>query len=366
MEFGLDGSQRSLKEDARKFFARNCPIAEVRRLTETEHAYDADLWTKMADQGYQGLIFPEEYGGLGLSIFELVLILEECGRAALPGPFFSTVALAGAVLNATGSEEQKEKYLAPISTGEARSTLAILEANPSWNPADAQLCAVDGKLTGEKLFVTDAGVADSIVVVARDGVYVVEAGSAGLSIVPMQGIDLARKIYAVKFDHTPAEKLAKPEGLARGLEIASVAAVGELVGCMQAMLDLTVEYAKERKQYGKAIGSFQAVQHQCADSYIETESSRSAAYYAAWALGEQTEDASVAASIAKVYASDAGRTVGNRSIQCHGGIGFTWESDLHLYYRRAKALETLLGDATFHRERIACMVIDKTAAKGAQ
>ena len=155
----------------------------------------------------------------------------------------------------------------------------------------------------------------------------------------MQGIDLARKIYAVKFDNTPAEKLAKPEGLARGLEIASVAAVGELVGCMQAMLDLTVEYAKERKQYGKPIGSFQAVQHQCADSYIETESSRSAAYYAAWALGEQTEDASVAASIAKVYASDAGRTVGNRSIQCHGGIGFTWESDLHLYYRRAKALK---------------------------
>ena len=213
---------------------------------------------------------------------------------------------------------------------------------------------------------TDAGVADSIVVVARDGVYVVEAGCSGLSIVPMLGIDLARKIYAVKFDSTPAEKLAKPEGLARGLEIASVAAVGELVGCMQAMLDLTVEYAKERKQYGKPIGSFQAVQHQCADSYIETESSRSAAYYAAWALGEQTEDASVAASIAKVYASDAGRTVGNRSIQCHGGIGFTWESDLHLYYRRAKALETLLGDATFHRERIACMVIDKTAAKGAQ
>ena len=332
-------------------------------MTETEHAYDADLWTKMADQGYQGLIFPEEYGGLGLSIFELVLILEECGRAALPGPFFSTVALAGAVLNSTGSEEQKEKYLAPITSGEARSTLAILEANPSWNPADAQLCAVDGKLSGEKLFVTDAGVADSIVVIARDGVYVVEAGSAGLSIVPMQGIDLARKIYAVKFDNTPAEKLAKPEGLARGLEVASVAAVGELVGCMQAMLDLTVEYAKERKQYGKPIGSFQAVQHQCADSYIETESSRSAAYYAAWALGEQTEDASVAASIAKVYASDAGRTVGNRSIQCHGGIGFTWESDLHLYYRRAKALETMLGDATFHRERIACMVIDKTAGR---
>ena len=362
MEFGLDGSQRSLKEDARKFFARNCPVAEVRRLIDTEHAYDADLWAKMADQGYQGLIFPEEYGGLGLSIFELILILEECGRAALPGPFFSTVALAGAVLNACGSDEQKRKYLEPICIGEARSTLALLEADASWNPADLQLTASGGKLTGEKLFVTDAGVADSIVVVAKDGIYVVEAGAPGLSIVPMVGIDLARKIYAVKFDNTPAEKLANPEGLMRGLEIASVCAVGELVGCMQAMLDLTVEYAKERKQYGKAIGSFQAVQHQCADSYVETESSRSAAYYAAWSLGENTEDASVASSIAKVYASDAGRTVGNRSIQCHGGIGFTWESDLHLYYRRAKALETMLGDATFHRERIACLVVDKAAA----
>jgi alkylation response protein AidB-like acyl-CoA dehydrogenase len=362
MEFVLDGSQRSLKEDARKFFARNCPIAEVRRITETEHAYDADLWAKMADQGYMGLIFPEEYGGLGLSIFELILILEECGRAVLPGPFFSTVVLAGAVLDAAGSDEQKEKYLAPICMGEARSTLAILEADPSWKPADAKLKAVDGKLTGEKLFVTDAGVADTIVVAAKDGVYVVEAGAPGLTIVPMLGIDLARKIYAVKFDGTPAEKLASPENLTRALEIASVAAVGELVGCMQAMLDLTVEYAKERKQYGKPIGSFQSVQHQCADSYVETESSRSAAYYAAWALGEKTEDASVASSIAKVYASDAGRTVGNRSIQCHGGIGFTWESDLHLYYRRAKALETMMGDATFHRERIACMVIDKAPA----
>lgn len=365
MDFGLDGSQRSLKEDARKFFARNCPIAEVRRLTETEHAYDADLWNKMAEQGYQGLIFPEEYMGLGLSIFELALILEECGRAALPGPFFSTVVLAGTALDACGSDEQKQKYLTPICTGEARSTLAILEANSSWNPADAQLAAADGKLTGEKLFVTDAGVADSIVVVAKDGVYVVEAGAPGLSITPMLGIDLARKIYAVKFDGTPAEKLANPEGITRALQIASVAAASELVGCMQAMLDLTVEYAKERKQYGKVIGSFQAVQHQCADSYIETESSRSAAYYAAWALGVNADDAPVASSIAKVYASDAGRTVGNRSIQCHGGIGFTWESDLHLYYRRAKALETMMGDPVYHRERIACMVVDQPAAQSA-
>jgi alkylation response protein AidB-like acyl-CoA dehydrogenase len=365
MDFGLDGSQRSLKEDARKFFARNCPIAEVRRLMETPDAYDADLWNKMAEQGYQGLIFPEECMGLGLTVLELILILEECGRAVLPGPFFSTVVLGGSVINACGSDEQKQKYLTPICTGEARSTLAILEANPSWNPADAQLAAVDGKLTGEKLFVTDAAVANSIVVVAKDGVYVVEAGAPGLAIVPMEGIDLARKIYAVKFDNTPAEKLANPEGLTRALEIASVAAAGELVGCMQAMLDLTVEYAKERKQYGEAIGSFQAVQHQCADCYIETESSRSAAYYAAWALGVDNPDASVSSSIAKVYSSDAGRTVGNRSIQCHGGIGFTWESDLHLFYRRAKALETMLGDPIYHRERIARLVIDRPAAQPA-
>lgn len=362
MQFGLSESQGILRDSARKFFAGECPIAEVRKLMETPTAYDAVLWRKLAEQGYTGIIFPEEYGGAGTGIVELILLMEEAGRALLPGPFFSTVALAGTVLDACGSVEQKKKYLAPICRGEARATLALLESSASWDLADVQIAAASGKLTGEKLFVPDAGVADFIVVGAKNGVFVVETKAAGMRIEPMSGMDLARKLYAVKFQNSPAEQLSNDAGIARALDIATAALVAEMVGGMQRTLDLTVEYAKTRKQFGKPIGMFQAVQHQCADMYLETESSRSAAYYAAWALQESAPDAATAVSIAKMYASDASRTVGNRGIQVHGGMGFTWENDLHLYYRRAKASETMLGDATFHRERIARLVIDAAAA----
>jgi alkylation response protein AidB-like acyl-CoA dehydrogenase len=362
MQFGLSESQGILKDTARKFFAGECPIAEVRRLMKTDTAHDAALWTKLAEQGYTGIIFPEEFGGVGLGNVELALLMEEAGRALLPGPFFSTVALAGAVLNTAGSPEQKKKYLAPICHGQARSTLAMLEASASWDPADAKIDTAGSKLTGEKLFVPDAGVADSIVVVARDGAYVADAKAPGIKVSPMSGMDFTRKLYAVQFKQTPAEKLAHPGGLARGLDVAAAALSAELVGGMQRTLDLAVEYAKTRKQFGKPIGTYQAVQHQCADMYLETESARSAAYYAAWALEQNIPEAPVAVSIAKMYASDAGRTVGNRGIQIHGGMGFTWENDLHLYYRRAKSSETALGDATFHRERIARLVIDAGAA----
>ena len=362
MQFGLSESQQMLKDNARKFFSGECPMDQVRRLMETDTAFDGVLWAKMAEQGYTGIIFPEEYGGVGLGKVELILFMEEAGRALLPGPFFSTVALAGVVLDALGTTEQKKKYLAPICRGEARSTLAMLEASASWDPADVRIAAVNGKLTGEKLFVPDTAAADTILVVARNGVFLVDAKAPGITISPMSGMDLARKLYAVQFKDTPAEKLGETAGLSKALDVATAALVAEMVGGMQRVLDLTVEYAKMRKQFGKPIGMFQAVQHQCADMYLETENSRSAAYYAAWALEEHAPDAAVAVSIAKVYASDAGRTVGNRGIQVHGGMGFTWENDVHLYYRRAKASETMFGDATFHRERIARMVMDADPA----
>jgi alkylation response protein AidB-like acyl-CoA dehydrogenase len=365
MEFGLNESQEILKESARKFFAGECPIAEVRRLMETNTAFDAKLWAKLAEQGYTGIIFPEEFGGVGLGIVELILLMEEAGRALLPGPFFSTVALAGSALHAVANTEQKKKYLGPICRGEARATVALLEAAASWDPADIQMNAVNGKLKGEKLFVTDAAVADWIIVVARNGVFLVDAKASGVRIAPMLGMDLTRKIYCVQFEDTPAEKLGEVSGVSKALDVATAAIAAEMVGGMQRTLDLTVEYAKTRKQFGKPIGMFQAVQHQCADMYLETESSRSAVYYAAWALEENAPDAASAASIAKIYASDASRTVGNRGIQVHGGMGFTWENDIHLYYRRAKASETALGDATFHRERLARLVID-TGAVSAQ
>ncbi len=358
MQFGLSESQEFLKDSARKFFAGECPGAEVRRLMDTDSAYDAALWSKLTDQGYTGIVFPEEYGGVGLGKVELMLLLEEAGRALLPGPFFSTVVLAGSVLEAVSTPANKKKYLAPICRGEARATVAILEASASWNPQSVQLSAANGKLTGEKLFVPDAAIADFLVVVARNGVFVADSKARGVKITPMSAMDLTRKLYAVEFSNTPVEEIGTGKDLPRALDVATAALAAELVGGMQRALDLTVEYAKTRKQFGKPIGIFQAVQHQCADMYLETESARSAVYYAGWALQENSPDAANAVSIAKMYASDAGRTVGNRGIQIHGGMGFTWENDLHLYYRRAKASETAFGDATFHRERIASMVID--------
>ena len=358
MQFGLSESQEFLKDSARKFFAGECPSAEMRRLMETESGYDAALWSKLTDQGYTGIIFPEEYGGVGLGKVELMLLMEEAGRALLTGPFFSTVVLAGTVLDAVSTPANKEKYLAPICRGEVRATVAILEAGASWNPRDIQVSATNGHLSGEKFFVSDAAIADFIIVVARNGVFVVDSKARGLKISPMSGMDLTRKLYVVEFSNTPAEEIGSTKNLPQAFNIAAAALAAELVGGMQRTLEITVEYAKTRKQFGKPIGMFQAVQHQCADMYLETESSRSAVYYAGWALEENSPDAATAVSIAKMYASDAGRTVGNRGIQIHGGMGFTWENDVHLYYRRAKASETAFGDATFHRERIASMVID--------
>jgi len=364
MQFGLSESQEILKDNARKFFAGECPMNQVRKLAETGSAYDAGLWSKMAAQGFTGIIFPEEYGGMGMSVVDLILLMEEAGRALVPGPFFATVALAATVIDAVATDAQKKKYLAPICSGDARSTLAEMEAGAGWGSRVGEKTAVaNGKLTGEKLFVPDAGVADFLVVTAGGGVFVVQRNAPGMSVTPMPAMDLTRSVYAVRFDSTPAEKLGEASKMERATNVATAALVAEMVGGMQRILDMSVEYAKTRKQYGKAIGAFQAVQHQCADMYLETESSRSAAYYAAWALDHDPAQAATAVSIAKMYASDACRTVGNRGVQIHGGMGFTWENDLHLYYRRAKASETMLGDATFHRERIARLVID---APGAQ
>ena len=362
MQFGLSESQQILKDTARKFFAGESPIAAVRKAMETGTAYDAALWTKLAEQGFTGIITPEEYGGMGLGKVELVLLMEEAGYALLPGPFFSTVALAGSVIDACATPEQKKKYLQRIAAGQARATVALVEAAGSWDTDNLKISAAGGKLNGTKLFVTDASVADFIVVVASDDVFVVDAKAPGLHIEPMKGMDLARKIYAVEFKNMPAEKLGDPTGLAGALNVATAALCAEMTGGMQRTLELTVAYAKTRKQFGKPIGIFQAVQHLCADMYLETESSRSAAYYAAWALEENVPNAAASVSVAKMYASDAARNVGNRGIQVHGGMGFTWENDIHLYYRRAKASETMLGDGAFHRERIARMVIDGATA----
>ena len=356
MQFGLTETQQVLKNSAREFFSGECPMAEVRCLMETDTAYDASLWKKIGEHGWCGIIFPEEQDGLGLGMVELAAAMEEMGRALVPGPFLSGL-LAGAILNATGNPR-----LASLCRGEKKSTLALLESSARWDIDGVQMKAIDGN----KMFVPDAGVADFLIVAARMGadlvLSVVHAKAPGVCIRAAPAIDATRKLYEVTFRGVEGELLARGAAaesvLSRALDVATVALAAEMVGGMQKVLDVTVEYAKTRKQFGKPIGQFQAVQMHCADMLVLTESSRSAAYYAAYAVQNKLPEASVAVSIAKAYASDAYREVGNVGIQCHGGMGFTWENDLHLYYRRAKASELAFGDATYHRERIAQLVID--------
>jgi alkylation response protein AidB-like acyl-CoA dehydrogenase len=356
MQFGLSESQQILKNNARRFFAAECPMTEVRRISETGTAHDETLWRKMAEQGFLGVRIPEESGGMGLGMVELAALAEEMGRALVPGAFLSNVFAASAI-QAAGSTQ----HLAEIANGSRKATVALLESDASWSPDSVKMPPLDG----EKMFVADAGVADLFVLAARDGgdlgLYCVEAKNTAIT--PMPAMDLTRNLYKVAFHHASGELIAKGDAarqaLDRALDIATVTICAEMTGVMQRTLEIAVEYAKTRKQFGKPIGQYQAVQHQCADMLLWTESSRSATYYAAWAFENGASDARAAVSVAKAYASDVCREVGNRGIQVQGGMGFTWENDIHFYYRRAKANEIAFGDATFHRERIARLVIDK-------
>ena len=372
MDFDLSKPQKLLKDSARTFLGRECRPARVRELMETETAHDEDLWRSIAEQGWTGLCVPEEHGGLGLSLVELAVVAEEMGRACLPGAFISTLT-AAALIERAGSAEQRARYLAPIADGELKATVALLEEGASWDADSVKLVAAhDGgrfSLSGRKLFVPDAGAADLLICVARDGdglsLLPVARGAEGMTLKPMRSMDATRKLYEVSFEGVtlPEADALGADGDARGalrgaLEVATAALCAEMVGGMQWVLDTTVEYAKTRQQFGRPIGSFQAVQHQCADMLLMTESARSAAYYAAWALSEGDPSAGGAVSVAKAYCSDAYREVANRGVQVHGGIGFTWEHDLQLYYKRSKSSETLFGDATFHRERLARLIVD--------
>ena len=373
MDFDLSKPQKLLKESARALLARECGPGRVRELMATETAHDDGLWQALADQGWTGLTVPEEQGGLGLGLVEMAAVAEEMGRACLPGAFLSTL-FAAALVERAGSAEQRAKYLEPIAAGELKATVALLEEGASWDADAVRLGAsrASGSFTlnGRKLFVPDAEVADLLICVARDGdslvLLPVERGAEGLTVRPMPSMDATRKLYEVGFEGvTVAEGDALgADGDARGAlrgasEAATAVLCAEMVGGMQWLLDTTVEYAKTRQQFGRPIGSFQAVQHMCADMLLLTESARSAAYYAAWALTENDPAARAAVSVAKAYCSDAYREVANRGVQVHGGIGFTWEHDLQLYYKRSKSSETLFGDATFHRERIARLVVDE-------
>jgi len=371
MDFAFSEEQEMLRSSARTLLAKASPSAVVRKLMETEDAYDADLWKKLAEQGWTALGIPEEYGGFG-TFLDLVVILEETGRVLLPGPYFETMGMAVPAILEAGTEPQKQDALTAIATGSARATLAFTEPSGRWDADGVTLSAQrsgDGwKLNGTKLFVPGAGVADYMVVAARtrgsgeDGItlFLVKGRPAGMSVKPLSTLDMTHKWYEVKFDNVQlgADALmGEPDKgwtpLRRALDWATAGICAEMVGGAQKVLEDSVEYAKTRQQFGKPIGIYQAVSHKLADMLLEVESAKSVTYYAAWTVDADAPDRALACSIAKAYTSDAYRHATGSGIQVHGGIGFTWEHDMHLYFKRAKASEVTLGDPTFHRELVA-------------
>jgi alkylation response protein AidB-like acyl-CoA dehydrogenase len=371
VDFAFSEEQEMLRRSARDFLAKECTPAVVRRLMADGDSYDEGLWKKVAELGWTALGIPEEYGGIG-SFLDLVVVLEEAGRNLLPGPYFSTMALAVPALIEAGSEAQKKEALGAIAAGHARATLAFTEPSGRWDSSGIALQARpagDGwRLDGVKLFVPDAAVADYTVVAARTregdegGVtlFLVKGRPEGMTVTPLKTLDMTRRWYEVRFDGLELGKdsLMGAEGegwtpARRALEWGTAALCAEMVGGAQHVLEASVEYAKTRQQFGKPIGIYQAVSHKLADMLLETESARSATYYAAWTVDADAPDRSLAASMAKAYTSDAYRHAAGDGVQVHGGIGFTWEHEMHLYFKRAKGSEVTLGDATYHRELVA-------------
>ncbi len=366
MNFAFSEEQEELRRAVRRFCEDKSPETEVRRLMETEDGYDPAVWSQMGEQlGLQGLAIPEEFGGSGYSYVELVVVLEEMGRALLCAPYFSSVALAANLLLASGDREAETAHLPGIASGQTIATVAIAESSGRWDEAGVTLAASAGNggwtLSGEKSFVLDGHVADLVLVVARTdagvSVFAVDKGASGFTATSLTTMDQTRKQARLTFEQTPAT-LVGTDGtgwaaVAKMLDLAAIALAAEQVGGAQRVLEMAVDYAKNRIQFGRPIGSFQAIKHKCADMLLEVESAKSAAYYAGWSAAEDNEEVPVVASLAKSYCSEAYFHAAAENIQIHGGIGFTWDYPAHLYFKRAKSSELLFGDPSYHRELLA-------------
>jgi alkylation response protein AidB-like acyl-CoA dehydrogenase len=371
VNFAFSEEQDALREVVRDFLQAKSPSTEVRRLMETEDGYDEAVWNQMAQElGLTGIQIPEEYGGQGFTFIELGIILEEMGRRLICAPYYSSVVLAANAIMNAGTEDQKAALLPGIADGSERGTLAFTEPSGKWNVdgIEMEYAEADGgyTLSGTKHYVIDGHTATKIVVVARtagtsgeDGItfFTVDGDAAGLTRTPLATMDMTRKQAKLDFDKVPAQLLGTvgdgAAALSKTLDQAAVALSNEMVGGSQEVLDMAVEYAKVRIQFGRPIGSFQAIKHKCADMLLEVESAKSAAYYASWCAAEDNDELPSVASLAKAYCSEAYFDATAENIQIHGGIGFTWEHDAHLYFKRAKSSETLLGDPTYHRELLA-------------
>jgi alkylation response protein AidB-like acyl-CoA dehydrogenase len=366
VNFAFSEEQEELRRSVRRFLDDKSPETEVRRLMDTTEGYDPAVWSQMAEQlGLQGLAIPEEFGGSGYTYVELIVVLEEMGRALLCAPYFSSVALAANLLLVSGDDAAQKEYLPGIANGSTIATVALAEPSGRWDEAGVTLEASGSgdkwTLTGEKLYVLDGHTADLILVAARTGagvsVFAVDQAASGLTATPLSTMDQTRKQARITFSSTPGRLVGREgEGwaaISKMLDLAAVALAAEQVGGAQRVLDMSVEYAKNRIQFGRPIGSFQAIKHKCADMLLEVESAKSAAYYAGWAAAEDSDELPVVASLAKSYCSEAYFHAAAENIQIHGGIGFTWEHPAHLYFKRAKSSELLFGDPTYHRELLA-------------
>lgn len=371
MDLSLDETQEMLRKMARDFFMDKCPKSLVREMVADERGYPPELWREMSQLEWMGLIIPEEYGGTGGSFLDLAVLLEEMGRACLPGPFFSTVVLGGLTLLEAGNEEQKKEFLPRLSRGELIFTLALTEPSAKYTPDAIQVKAkAEGEeyvIDGIKLFVPDAHIADYIICAARtreapppEGItlFLVDAKSPGISSTLLQTI-AGDKQCEVVLDKVRVPKKNILGELNQGwsyiekvLQKAAVAKCAEMVGGAQQVLEMCVSYAKERVQFGRPIGSFQAIQHHCANMATDVDGSRFITYQAAWKLSESLPSTKEVA-MAKAWVSDAFRRVTALGHQVHGGVGFIEDHDMPLYYKRAKAWELVFGDAGFHREKVA-------------
>lgn len=364
VQYGDSADGAQLRAAARGFLSRTATEAEARRLMATGTGYDEALWKRMASElGWQGLAIPERYGGAGYGCAELSIVLEEMGRALLCAPFLSSVVLAATALTESADEDAQARYLPGIASGDLIATVAI--SGQDGAPEGTDIAAArDGDgwvLSGDALFVLDGHVAGLVLVPARDGgtvsLFAVDGGASGMRRRPLDSMDQTRKLASLSFDGTPARLVGRSgDGarvLSRVLDRAAVALAAEQVGGASRCLDMAVEYAKTRVQFGRPIGSFQAVKHKCADMLVAVESARSALFGAIRHAMTDDPGLPVWASIAKTLCSEAYLHVATENIHVHGGIGFTWDHPAHLYFRRAKSGEMLLGTPSYHRRRFA-------------
>jgi alkylation response protein AidB-like acyl-CoA dehydrogenase len=369
MTLGVTAEQEELRDSVRRFLTDRAPLSRVRELMEAADDIDRAVWDQAGAQlGLVGLAIPEEYGGSGFTFAEQAIVLEELGAALYGGPYLASGVLAATALLASADEGARHDLLPGIASGEVIATLAFTEDDGSWDPGTIRLAAVkagdDWRLDGHKSFVLDGAVAGLILVLAvADGqlsLFAVDAGAPGLGRTVLPTLDQTRQLARLEFDGVPGRLIGAVGDagavMDRVLDVAAIALAAEQLGGAQRALDMAVEYSKVRHQFGRPIGSFQALKHRMADLLLEVESLRSAVNYAAAAVADNSEEVPVVASLVKAYASETYFHVAAENIQIHGGIGFTWEHDAHLYFKRAKSSELFLGDATYHRERLATRI----------